>query len=226
MFYLLDTANLQAITRLIDLYPVAGVTTNPTLVAREGRPLRELLTGLRQAIGEQRQLHVQVVHPDAAGMVAEAGLLRELVGGQFYAKVPVTPQGLKAIRLIHAGGIPVTATAVFTVQQAVLAARAGASFVAPYVNRLDQIQSSGTDLVARIVRTFQVHGIETKVLAASFKNCEQVERCCEAGAHEVTVSPEILEQLLSHPLTVTAASSFAADWHAAYDGRSIAELLG
>lgn len=225
MLYLLDTANLPAITRLIDIYPVAGVTTNPTIVAREGRPFRDLLISLRKAIGPDRQLHVQVVAPDAAGMLAEARLLQELVGGESYAKVPITPEGLKAMRLMHAEGLPVTATAVFTVQQAMLAARAGASFVAPYVNRLDQIQSSGADLVARIVKSYKEHGIATRVLAASFRNCEQVERCCEAGVHAVTVSPDILEQLLNHPLTDSAVARFAEDWKQAYGGQSIDELL-
>lgn len=225
MLYLLDSANLEAIEAASDLYPIAGVTTNPTLIAREGRPFRELVTAIRQIIGPQRQFHVQVVSPQAEGMLAEARHLAAMLGQNFYAKLPVTPQGIKAIRLIRGAGIAVTATAVFTVQQAVLAARAGAAYVAPYVNRLDEAQTDGAAVVAEMVRTLREHGLTTGVLAASFKNSQQVQRCCAGGTQAVTLAPALFASLLAHPLTEQAVAQFAQDWEGAYGvGRRVDDL--
>jgi len=216
LLYLLDTADTETIARLMDLYPICGVTTNPTIAAREKKPFGDVIAAIRRLIGPERQLHAQVVSPTAEGMAAEACLLAERIGGDFYAKVPVTPQGIKAMRLISARGISVTATAVFTVQQAMLAGRAGASFVAPYVNRLDELQGDGPGLVGELVKTFKTHGMSTQVLAASFKNADQVQRCCAGGAQAVTLAPGVLEALLWHPLTDKGVAKFMEDWEAAY----------
>jgi len=139
MLFLLDTANVKEIARCFDLFPVAGVTTNPTLIAQEKRPFYNILTDIRAVIGEASMLHVQVVGSDAETMVAEAHQLRDRFGADIFPKIPVTPQGLKAIRILAASGFHVTATAIGAPLQALLAARAGASFTAPYVNRLDNI---------------------------------------------------------------------------------------
>lgn len=216
MQYLLDTANLEDIRRAWDIYPLAGVTTNPTLVAREGGDFWALLQAIRGAIGEAALLHVQAVGREAGEIVREAENLAARAGGNVYVKIPVTAEGLKAIKALRGRGVRTTATAVFTPQQALLAAAAGADFVAPYVNRLDNICGGGARVVGDIVHLFGLYGLPAKVLAASFKNAEQVHDVSLAGSHAVTVSPEILGLLLSHPLTDASVDKFRRDWEATY----------
>lgn len=226
MLYLLDTADVTAIARLADLFPVAGVTTNPTLVAREKRPFADILRDIRAAIGSKRMLHVQVVGATASDMVGEAERLRDFVGEGFHPKVPVTAQGMKAIRLLAERGFAVTATAIVTAQQALIAAAAGAAFTAPYVNRLDNIGGDGVKVVSDIVHLFHVHGLGTKLLTASFKNVQQVQDVAMAGAHSATIPPDILEQLIRHPLTDQGVAGFMADWSEVYGaGTTTRDLL-
>lgn len=215
MLYLLDTANIDDIKRAWDIYPLAGVTTNPTLLAKEGGDFRARLRAIREVIGEAA-LHVQAVSGEAAGIVAEAEYLAGAFGGELYVKIPVNAEGLKAIKLLRGRAIKTTATAVFTPQQALLAAVAGAAFVAPYVNRLDNICGDGPRVVGEIVRLLQVHGLSTRVLAASFKNAEQVHAVSLTGSQAATVSPDILELLLYHPLTDAGVERFCRDWEAVY----------
>jgi len=205
---------------------VAGVTTNPTLIAQVRRPFLDILTDIRQVIGEELMLHVQMTGSDAATKVAEANRLRDRLGSGILPKVPVTPQGLKAIRLLAASGFSVTATAIGTPQQALLAARAGAAFTAPYVNRLDNICGDGVGVVASMVRLFAAHGLPAKVLAASFKNVQQVLDVALAGAHSVTLAPELLDLVIRHPLTDSGLAGFVADWSAAYGaGTTLLDLI-
>jgi fructose-6-phosphate aldolase 2 len=216
MLYLLDTANVKEIARCFDLFPVAGVSTNPTLIAKEKRPFYDILTDIRNVIGEGTMLHVQVLGTDAETMVAEAKQLRDRLGAGILPKIPVTPQGLKAIRILAASGFSVTATAIGAPLQALLAAKTGAAFTAPYVNRIDNIGGDGVGVVANIVRLFTVHGLSTKVLTASFKNVQQVMDVALAGAHAATMAPELLDLVAAHPLTDSGVAGFMADWAAAY----------
>lgn len=211
MLYLLDTANRQEIAALIERFPIAGVTTNPTIISHEKEPFEQLVRGIRTAIGSERMLHVQASCDDAAGIVKEALALRDLAGPAFFAKVPVTPAGIQAIMLLKKQGVGVTATAVFTQQQSLIAARAGADFVAPYVNRLDNIAGNGVSVVKDIVHLFSVHNLPTQVLAASFKNVEQVHAVSMAGSHCATIAPELLELLIYHPLTDMSVAQFKKD---------------
>ena len=216
MLYLLDTADAREIARCFDLFPVAGVTTNPTLIAKERRPFYDILTDIRNVIGEATMLHVQVLGTDAETMVAEANQLRDRFGSGILPKIPVTPQGLKAIRILAASGFSVNATAIGAPLQALLAARAGAAFTAPYVNRIDNLGGDGVGVVANIVRLFSLHGLSTKVLTASFKNVQQVQAVALAGAHCATLAPDLLDLIVSHPLTDSGVAGFMADWAAAY----------
>lgn len=221
MIYMLDTANIEAIRNTLDLYPIDGVTTNPTIISKEKSDFRDLIISLRELIGNDRMLHVQVTRSDAEGMVKEAVALKELLGGSFYAKIPVCAQGLKAISVLKDMGLNVTATAIFTQQQALIAAKAGADFVAPYVNRLDNISSDGVGVVSDIVQLLKIYQLDTKVLAASFKNSEQVHRISLAGAQAVTIGPELLESLLYHPLTDQSIIDFKNDWETVYGVGSV-----
>jgi fructose-6-phosphate aldolase 2 len=216
MLYLLDTGNISHIRRAFDLYPIAGVTTNPTLIARERTDFLGMLTQIREIIGADALLHVQAVSKTAAGIVDEARYLTAKVGGNLYIKIPVIAEGIKAIKLLSNQGIKTTATAVFTPAQALMAAVAGADFVAPYVNRLDNICGDGVRVISQIVELFRVHNIPAKVLAASFKNAEQVHQSALAGSHAVTISPDIIDLLLSHPLTDASVDRFVGDWEEVY----------
>ncbi|MDR3564130.1 MAG: fructose-6-phosphate aldolase [Negativicutes bacterium] len=216
MLYLLDTGDVNHIKRAYDLYPLAGVTTNPTLIAREKADFLGMLTAIRGIIGAGTMLHVQAVSRTAEGIVGEASYLAEKIGGHLYIKIPVIAEGIKAIKLLKERGIKTTATAVFTPQQALMAAVAGADFVAPYVNRLDNICGDGARVVSDIVELFKTYNLPARVLAASFKNSEQVHQASLAGAHAVTVSPDILDLLLSHPLTDSSVDQFVKDWEGFY----------
>ncbi|GAB3517997.1 fructose-6-phosphate aldolase [Photobacterium alginatilyticum] len=215
MIYMLDTANIEAIAMAVDLYPLAGVTTNPSIIAKENRPLREILLDIREVIGSERMLHAQVMGKDAEVMLEEAKALRG-IDHDIIVKVPVTPQGLKAMKLIAAEGIRITATAILTPQQALMAAVAGAEFLAPYVNRLDNICSNGVQVASEMVHLINTYQLDAKVLAASFKNVQQVHEVTLAGAHSVTIAPDVFDQLLVHPLTESGVAGFVNDWEAIY----------
>ncbi|MFM2481362.1 transaldolase family protein [Celerinatantimonas sp. YJH-8] len=226
MLYMIDSANIEAIRRCVDLYPVAGVTTNPTIVSREHRPLADILKDIRAVIGDDRMLHAQVSASDTETMIAEAHRLNEFVGGEFIVKVPVSAPGMKAIRLLSQEGMRVTATAILSAQQALMAAVAGAEFLAPYINRLDNIGGDGCKVAADIVHLLKVHQLPAKVLGASFKNVQQVQDLAMSGAQSVTVAPDVFENLIRHPLTDSGLAQFHADWEQAFgEGKTILDML-
>ena len=224
MIYILDTADLNAIKHCNEFYPLAGVTTNPSIIAREGKELWSLLSDIRAIIGKDKMLHVQTTAKKAEDMVAEAKLLSEKIGGELYIKIPICEEGLKATAMLKKLGIKVTMTAIFTPAQALMAAAAGADFVAPYVNRLDNIMGDGVRVVSEIVEEFELHGVKAMVLAASFKNAEQVHKCALAGCHSVTVTADIMKSLISHPMTDAAIEGFDRDWCAAYGDKKIIDM--
>jgi fructose-6-phosphate aldolase 2 len=218
MIYFADTANCAEIQDLIKFYPIDGVTTNPSLIAASGKPLSKIIPEILECIGN-RMIHIQMISQDAENMLREARYYRNYFGlkDNFYAKIPVTKEGFRAMRLIKESGIKVTATAIFTEQQALMAAKTGADFVAPYVNRLDNIASHGVEVVSDIVEALTIYGYSTKVLAASFKNADQVYRVSLTGCHAVTLSYDILNTILSHPLTDKGVADFTRDGSGYYD---------
>ena len=225
MLYLLDTANADEIARLVDAYPVCGVTTNPAILGQEGAEPARQLRLIRQAIGPQRMLHAQVTGKDAETMVREALALRDAVGESFYVKIPAVPEGLRAMPSLKKEGLKVTATAIFDTSQALLFARAGADFVAPYVSRLDNIGADGVDIVEEIMHDFKEYGVTTGVLAASFRTADQIRRLAKHGITAVTVTPAFLEALLWHPMTDDAMRRFDAAWAKLTGGRDWTQLL-
>lgn len=216
MLYLLDTANIEEIKRAFDLYPMSGVTTNPTIISKENRNFIEVLEDIRNIIGKDKMLHIQAVSTKAEEIVKEAEYLKEAIGGNLYIKVPVIPEGIKAMKILKEKRIKITATAIFTAEQALMAAIAGAEFTAPYVNRIDNISGDGVDVVAQIVKLFELHNLDAKVLAASFKNVQQVHKIALTGAQSVTVNAEIMYKLLEHPLTDWSVDQFIKDWEKVY----------
>lgn len=224
MIYILDTADLAAIKHCNEFYPLSGVTTNPSIIAKEKGDFWQILKEIRGVIGNDKMLHVQTVQTTAKKMVEEAKMIKEKIGGDIYIKIPIGEEGLKAVPMIKNLGIGVTMTAIFTPAQALMAAKAGADFVAPYVNRLDNILGDGTNVVAEIVQQFEIYGLDCKVLAASFKNAEQVHRCALCGCHSVTVSADVLKSLITHPMTDAAVEGFERDWKGVYGDKTILDF--
>ena len=224
MLYILDTADIEAIKHCNEFYPLAGVTTNPSIISKENTDFWKLVKEIRSIIGAEKMLHVQTVQTKAENIVEEAQLLKKELGGELYVKIPIGEEGLKATAELKKLGIGVTMTALFTPAQALIAAKAGANFVAPYVNRLDNIIGDGTDVVAQIVELIDNYGLDCKVLAASFKNAEQEHKCALYGCHSVTVSADIMKTLISHPMTDAAIKGFDSDWKRVYGDKTILDF--
>ena len=224
MIYILDTADIEAIKHCNEFYPLAGVTTNPSIISKENTDFWKLVKKIRNIIGEEKMLHVQTVQTKADKIVEEAKLLKKELGGELFVKIPIGEEGLKATMELKKLGIGATMTAIFTPAQALIAAKAGASFVAPYVNRLDNIIGDGTEVVAQIVELFDNYNLDCKVLAASFKNAEQVHKCALYGCHSVTVSADIMKTLISHPMTDAAIEGFEKDWKRVYGDKTILDF--
>lgn len=216
MQYLLDSADLQSITRAYEIFPISGVTTNPSIISKEKKDFLQILKNIRKIIGEDSMLHVQVLGTKAEQMVDEADYLNECIGGNLYIKVPVTPEGIKAIKILKSKNMKITATAILTPQQALIAALAGAEYVAPYVNRIDNISGDGVKVVSEIVQLFKIHSIDAKVLAASFKNVQQVHSIALCGSQSATINPEVMGKLIDHPLTDWSVTQFISDWESVY----------
>lgn len=225
MQYLLDTANVENIRKAFDSYPIDGVTTNPTIISKEKTDYAVLLKQIRGILGKDGMFHIQTTKIETEDIIKEAIALKEYINGNFYVKIPTFEPGIKAMKILKKMGFKITATAIFTQQQALIAARAGADYVAPYVNRLDNISSDGVGVVADITSLIKNYDLKAKVLAASFKNVEQVHRISLVGAHAVTVQLELLETMIYHPLTDAAIIEFAKDWRRRYDKKYILDLL-
>ncbi|MBN1050798.1 fructose-6-phosphate aldolase [Clostridium botulinum] len=217
MIYILDTANLQEIKRAYEFYPMEGVTTNPSIISKEKEDFIKILKNIREIIGNDSMLHAQVLSLKAEDMIEEAKYIAEQVGGNIYIKIPVTPEGIKAIKILSKEGYKITATAIFTAQQALIAAKAGAKFVAPYVNRIDNISGNGVEVVGEIIKLLEFNNLNTKVLAASFKNVQQVNDVALRGCQSVTVGSDIMDKLIEHPLTELSVKQFINDWKNVYN---------
>ncbi|WP_252233933.1 fructose-6-phosphate aldolase [Clostridium sp. ZS1] len=217
MIYILDTANLQEIKRAYEFYPMEGVTTNPSIISKEKGDFIKILKNIREIIGNDSMLHAQVLSLKAEDMIEEAKYIAEQVGGNIYIKIPVTPDGIKSIKILSKEGYKITATAIFTAQQALIAAKAGAYFVAPYVNRIDNISGNGVEVVGEIIELLEFNNLNTKVLAASFKNVQQVNDVALRGCQSVTVGSDIMDKLIEHPLTELSVKQFINDWENVYN---------
>lgn len=225
MKILLDTANTVAIEQILPYFPIAGFTTNPSILAKETDDVNKTLLRLKALAGKKLMLHVQATAADTDGIVEQAKRLKSFLGGHFYVKIPITLQGLRAIPLCKAEGIGCTVTAIFTPMQALMAGLSGADYVAPYVDRLDNITSNGVHVVEEIVDLFKTYNLPTQVLAASFKNVQQVYNVASMGAHAVTVSPDLCMKLLFHPYTDKSLEDFDIDWRSKFGDKEITDLI-
>ena len=218
MKLLLDTADLKEIEEGMAYYPMIGVTTNPSILAKSGQPMFEHLRNIRKIIGPDNLLFAQVMGSTCEEMVADAKRMVEEVDQDLHIKVPMTQEGLKAIKELKAKGYKVLATAVFSTQQAMLAAAADADFVAPYISRMMLAGMDAYGIIEEISMAYAEHGMHTKIIAASFKDSVQVEKCILAGSPYITATLPIYKQMLAEKLTDVAIKGFEADWEKAYNG--------
>lgn len=226
MQYFLDSARLPLIESALKTYPLDGVTTNPTILARDiedGVSLSSLLHRIRE-LTAGKLLFVQVTSEDTDGMVRDAQNIVRALGGELVIKVPSTKEGFAAIRLLREQGIRTTATACYSVSQALLAAKSGASYIAPYISHLDNLSQDGPAAASEMARQLAFHGLSAQVLAASFRTASQVERCIAGGVTSVTVTAEMLDILSAHPGTDQELNSFRRNWSARFPA-GISELL-
>ncbi|MBR2727185.1 MAG: fructose-6-phosphate aldolase [Solobacterium sp.] len=216
MKFFIDTANIDEIREVNEMGILAGVTTNPSLIAKEGRDFNEVIKEIADIVDGAISGEVKATTVDAEGMIREG---REIaaIHPNMVVKIPMTGEGLKAIKVLSSEGIRTNCTLIFTANQALLAARAGATYVSPFLGRLDDINTRGTDLIAEIAGIFNVAGdIKTQIIAASVRNPIHVTDCALAGAHIATVPYKVIMQMLKHPLTDAGIEKFKADYIAVF----------
>ena len=215
MKFFVDTANVEEIKKANDMGIICGVTTNPSLIAKEGRDFAEVIKEITDIVDGPISGEVKATTVDAEGMIAEGREIAK-IHPNMVVKIPMTVEGLKAVKVLNAEGVKTNVTLVFSAAQALLAARAGASYVSPFLGRLGDISMPGIDLIYEITEIFQMHDIETEIIAASIRNPIHVIDCAKAGADIATVPYKVLEQMTKHPLTDQGIAKFQADYKAVF----------
>lgn len=215
MKFFIDTANVEDIRKANDMGIICGVTTNPSLIAKEGRDFNQVIKEIASIVDGPISGEVKATTTDAEGMIKEG---REIaaIHPNMIVKIPMTTEGLKAVKVLTAEGIKTNVTLIFSANQALLAARAGATYVSPFLGRLDDISVCGTDLIRDIVEIFEVAGIDTEIIAASVRHPMHVTECALAGADIATVPYNVLMQMVKHPLTDQGIEKFKKDYIAVF----------
>ncbi len=216
MRFFIDTANVEDIKKANDIGVICGVTTNPSLIAKEGRDFKEVIKEITSIVDGPISGEVKATITDAEDMIKEG---REIaaIHPNMVVKIPLTTEGLKACKTLASEGIKTNVTLIFTANQALLAARAGATYVSPFLGRLDDISVSGVELVSEIANIFGKTGIQTQIIAASVRSPMHVTDCALAGADIATVPYKVIEQMIKHPLTEQGIKKFQADYKAVFD---------
>ncbi len=215
MKFFIDTANVDEIREANEMGIICGVTTNPSLIAKEGRDFNQVIKEIASIVDGPISGEVKATTTDAAGMIREG---REIaaIHPNMVVKIPMTAEGLKAVKVLSAEGIKTNVTLIFTTAQALLAARAGATFVSPFVGRLDDISMPGVELIEDIADVFMTHDIKTEIIAASIRHAIHVIDCARAGADIATVPYKVLMQMTKHPLTDQGIEKFKKDYIAVF----------
>ena len=215
MRFFIDTANVEEIKKANDMGVICGVTTNPSLIAKEGRDFTEVIKEITTIVDGPISGEVKATTTDAEGMIAEG---REIaaIHPNMVVKIPMTVEGLKAVKVLSEEGIKTNVTLIFTPAQAILAARAGATYVSPFLGRLDDISSMGVTLIEEIVQIFDNYDLDTEIICASVRNPIHVIDCALAGADIATVPYGVIEQMTKHPLTDQGIEKFKADYEAVF----------
>ncbi len=226
MKLLIDDANIEAIRELYRTYPLDGVTTNPTILSKTKQNPYVVLKEIRSIIGEEAQLHVQAVSTKTQDMVEEARAIVKELGSNTYVKIPSIKEGFKAMEILKKEGYHITATAVYTPMQAYLAAKAGVDYVAPYINRIDNMGYDGIRVAKQIQDIFDANGYSTEILAASFKNSQQVLALCEYGIGASTVAPDVINQFVNNVAITAAVDTFVKDFEGLVgEGKTMKNIL-
>lgn len=213
MRFFLDTANIEHIKEANEMGIICGVTTNPSLVAKEGRDFNEVLNEITEIV--DGPISGEVISEDAAGMIKE-GRKIAAIHKNMIVKIPMTGEGLKSVNVLSKEGIKTNVTLIFSATQALLAANAGATYVSPFLGRIDDISMDGMDLVRSIADIFSIHEIETEIIAASVRNPIHVVEAAKAGADIATIPYNLAMQMINHPLTDQGLEKFKADWASAF----------
>ena len=217
MKFIVDTVNLEEIKDAVEHMPIVGVTSNPSIVKQTSpENFFEHMRKIREIIGMERSLHVQVISKNSDEMVAEAHRILKEIDDQVYIKVPVSYEGIKAIKTLKAEGVKVTATAVYDLMQAYMALAANVDYIAPYVNRIGNLGADPMDLISNLSDRIAVDGYNTKIVAASFKGVQQVRDSFNFGAHAITAPVAVLKQIFANPNIEKAVDDFNKDWYAMY----------
>ena len=215
MRFFIDTAKVEDIKKANDMGVICGVTTNPSLIAKEGRVFEEVIAEIASIVDGPISGEVKATTVDAEGMIAE-GRAIAAIHPNMVVKIPMTVEGLKACKVLSAEGIKTNVTLILSANQALLAARAGATYVSPFLGRLDDISQRGVDLIREIADIFAVTDLETRIIAASVRNPIHVTDCALAGADIATVPYSVIEQMVKHPLTTAGIEKFRADYKAVF----------
>ena len=215
MKFFIDTAKVEDIKKASDMGVICGVTTNPSLIAKEGRVFEEVIREITAIVDGPISGEVKATTTDAEGMIEE-GKSIAAIHPNMVVKIPMTAEGLKACKVLAEEGIKVNMTLIFTANQALLAARAGAAYVSPFLGRLDDISVRGIDLIREISEMFSIANLDTEIIAASVRNPIHVTDCALAGADIATVPYKVIEQMIKHPLTDQGIEKFQADYRAVF----------
>jgi TalC/MipB family fructose-6-phosphate aldolase len=225
MEYMLDTANIEMIKMGVEIFPITGITSNPSIIKKEGKiDFFNHFKKIREIIGIEKTLHIQVVAEECEGIVKEAKAILANIDNKVCIKIPVNAEGLKAIKVLKAQGVTITATAIYTTAQGLLAMEAGADFIAPYFNRMENMNINPREVIKAFADMIEKYNYSTKILAASFKNIGQVNDSFAAGAQTATMAPEILLDALKMPAIEKAVDDFSKDWEVIFGKVSIADL--
>ena len=212
MKLIIDDAHIDQIKKIYKSYPVDGVTSNPTILAQTGRPPYDVLKEIREFIGADAELHVQVVARTVEGMIDDAHRIQQELGKNTYVKIPSIETGFEAMKILKAEGANITATAIYTPMQAFLAAKAGAAYAAPYINRIDNMGYDGVSIAQHIHDIFRNNNLNANVLAASFKNSQQLLELAEYGVGAATASPDVILALVKNTAIDAAINTFISDF--------------
>ena len=226
MEFIIDTVNLEEIKEAVEYLPIVGVTSNPSIVKKTNpQDFFKHMKEIRKIIGQERSLHIQVISKDCDTIIKEAHRILKEVDDKVYIKVPVSYEGIKAIKLLKEEGINVTATAVYDLMQAYMALEAKADYIAPYVNRIGNLGADPFELINELSNRIIMDGYESKIVAASFKGVQQVKDALNNGAQAVTVPVEVLKQKFANPNIEKAVNDFNQDWYSMYgDNIGICDL--
>ncbi len=205
----IDTANVDEIREVNDWGVICGVTTNPSLIAKEGRDFKEVITEITSIV--EGPISAEVISLVSSEMVEEALELAK-IHDNIIIKIPMTEDGLKAVKILKSKGIKTNVTLVFSANQALLAARAGASYVSPFVGRMDDIGNEGMNVIEDIITVFEVHGLDTEIISASIRHPMHVIDSAKTGAHIATIPYKVFKQMLFHPMTDLGIEQFLSDW--------------